>query len=204
MSVVEKVTGFKKIKFHTHENAGYGEIRLPDIQMHTTSFWWTVPARVCLDIDADGVPLGRAAAIEGLRGILRALETVATIALMCDPRDIGQTLEDAALGDITEDVIGSRTSNRNGAETGFDPSLYLFDNVPGGIGLAARIHEQAPELFARARLLIRRCACPQGCPLCVGVSGGFEASPMKPSAAPTHMTRKRSAELLFERLIIDA
>src|SRR5205823_3456102 len=43
VSVVEKVTGYKKIKFHTHENAGYGEVRLPDMQMHTTSFWLAVP-----------------------------------------------------------------------------------------------------------------------------------------------------------------
>ena len=43
VSVVEKVVGYKKIKFHTHENAGYGDVRLPDTQMHTTSFWLTVP-----------------------------------------------------------------------------------------------------------------------------------------------------------------
>ncbi|HEX2675128.1 MAG TPA: DEAD/DEAH box helicase, partial [Polyangiales bacterium] len=29
VSVVEKVVGYKKIKFHTHENVGYGEVHLP-------------------------------------------------------------------------------------------------------------------------------------------------------------------------------
>ena len=28
-SVVEKVVGYKKIKFHTHENVGYGDVTLP-------------------------------------------------------------------------------------------------------------------------------------------------------------------------------
>src|SRR5689334_9932826 len=37
VSVVEKVVGFKKIKFHTHENVGYGEVALPELQLHTTS-----------------------------------------------------------------------------------------------------------------------------------------------------------------------
>ena len=34
--MVEKVVGYKKIKFHTHENVGYGDVRLPEMQMHTT------------------------------------------------------------------------------------------------------------------------------------------------------------------------
>ena len=87
VAVVEKVVGYKKIKFYTHENAGYGEVRLPEMQMHTTAFWLTVPETTC-----DRLPEGRAAAIDGLRGVGLALETVATLALMCDPRDLGTTL----------------------------------------------------------------------------------------------------------------
>ncbi len=124
VSVVEKVTGFKKVKFFTHENAGYGEVRLPDIQMHTPSFVWTLPVALASEID-----LPRVALVDGLRGVLRALELVATLALMCDPRDIGRTLDD-----------GSSGGDGPGA---FDPTLFLFDNVPGGIGLAARIYEEA-------------------------------------------------------------
>ena len=52
VSVVEKVVGYKKIKFHTHENAGYGDVRLPDMQMHTTAFWVTLPASAAV-----GAPL---------------------------------------------------------------------------------------------------------------------------------------------------
>ena len=90
VSVIEKVVGYKKIKFHTHVNAGYGDVRLPDIQKHTTSFWLTVPERLCVGFDAGPSATGRAAAIEGLRGIAVALETVSTLALMCDPRDLGR------------------------------------------------------------------------------------------------------------------
>ena len=43
VSVVEKVVGYKKIKFHTHENAGYGDVRLPEMQMHTTAYWLRSP-----------------------------------------------------------------------------------------------------------------------------------------------------------------
>ena len=90
VAVVEKVVGYKKIKFYTHENTGYGDVHLPEMQMHTTAFWLTVPEERLL-----AVPEGRAAAIDALRGIGIALETVATFALMCDPRDLGTTLGDA-------------------------------------------------------------------------------------------------------------
>src|SRR5690606_15197034 len=43
VAVVEKVVGYKKIKFHTHENVGYGDVRLPEMQMHTTSLFLTFP-----------------------------------------------------------------------------------------------------------------------------------------------------------------
>ena len=39
-----RVVGFKKIRFYTNENVGSGELDLPEQQMHTTSYWLTVPA----------------------------------------------------------------------------------------------------------------------------------------------------------------
>ena len=41
--VVSRVVGFKKIKFYTNENVGSGELDLPEQQMHTTSYWLTIP-----------------------------------------------------------------------------------------------------------------------------------------------------------------
>jgi DEAD/DEAH box helicase domain-containing protein len=166
ISLVEKVVGYKKIKFYTHENTGYGDVRLPDIQMHTMSFWLTVPEAICEELG-----MGRAAAIDGLRGIAVALETVSTLAMMCDPRDIGQTIEDAQAARVPQHERESRTI--------YEPTAFLFDNVPGGVGIAERVHERAAELIASARLLIRGCACTDGCPMCVGAAeavGGLRKS----------------------------
>ncbi len=92
-----------------------------------------------------------------------ALETVATLSLMCDPRDLGQTIGDQSEGD------GPATGGHVPDE-GFDPTVFLFDNVPGGVGLAERIHEQAAELVSSARLLVMGCPCSDGCPMCVGAT----------------------------------
>jgi DEAD/DEAH box helicase domain-containing protein len=46
--------------------------------------------------------------------------------------------------------------------------VFLFDAIPGGVGLAERIYERAGELLERAGRLIRGCSCRSGCPACVG------------------------------------
>jgi DEAD/DEAH box helicase domain-containing protein len=189
VSVVEKVVGYKKIKFFTHENAGYGDVRLPDTQMHTTAFWLTIPEALCEEL-----ALGRAAAIEGLRGIAVSLETVSALALMCDPRDIGQTI-----GDDGEE--GGPPGGGRVPQEGFDPTLFLFDNVPGGVGLSERIHERAEELLGRARTLMRGCHCQEGCPACVGATEtmGPNGGPPRPGGIRKQAALGLMARLLDER-----
>ena len=41
--VAHQVVGFKKIKFFTMENVGSGDLNLPVQEMHTTSYWITIP-----------------------------------------------------------------------------------------------------------------------------------------------------------------
>ncbi|RYZ08820.1 MAG: DEAD/DEAH box helicase [Myxococcales bacterium] len=173
VKVIEKVTGYKKIKFFTHENAGYGDVHLPEMQMHTTSFWLTVPEAVL-----ESLPHSRATLIDGLRGLGAALETVSTLFLMCDPRDLGQTLGDGGQdGQGGAAPLAPGRDPHSGRTGQFDPTVFLFDALPGGVGLAERIFERARELCWAAGRLIRSCPCPAGCPACVGP--GSESSPRK-------------------------
>jgi DEAD/DEAH box helicase domain-containing protein len=149
VSIVERVVGYKKIKFFTHENAGYGDVRLPEMEMHTTAFWLTLSERA-----SSGRGVDRAAAIDALRGVGAALKIVATLALMADPRDLGTTLAEPE-----PDVERG---------TGYRPTLFLHEQVPGGTGLAERIWEQRDALLTRSLQMIRTCPCAAGCPACVG------------------------------------
>ncbi|MBM4358237.1 MAG: DUF1998 domain-containing protein [Deltaproteobacteria bacterium] len=179
ISVVEKVVGYKKVKFHTHENAGYGDVRLPEHEMHTTSFWLTLSEELCQT-------LGRAVAVEGLTGLANALELVSTLALMCDPHDLSRALEDA--------------SPEEGSPS-FEATAYLYDNVPCGVGLAERIHERAGELLARAAELVAECPCDLGCPSCVGATAlaasGASSAPVTPgpTALPSSTVDRKTAAL---------
>ncbi len=186
VSVVEKVVGYKKIKFHTHENVGYGEVRLPEMQMHTSAFWWMVSESV-----VESLPYARATVIDAMRGFGNALHTVSAVGLMTDPRDLGR-----AIGDRTDP--DSPPGKRRGTP-GFDPTIFLYDHVPGGIGLAPRLFEARDELLWRARGLALDCGCEAGCPACIGPEVGqlVSASGELQMAAQSAISRKRViAELL--------
>jgi len=161
VSVVERVVGYKKIKYHTHENVGYGDVHLPEMQMHTTSIWLTFPEELVLSF---GVP--RAAVIDALRGLANAMHTVAAVGLMTDPRDLGH-----CLGDRKDE--GGPPDKVAGEGPGFDPTIFIYDHIPGGVGLAPRLWAERETLLRRARRLVESCVCEVGCPACIGPEAGI-------------------------------
>ncbi|MGF1466543.1 MAG: DEAD/DEAH box helicase [Sandaracinaceae bacterium] len=165
VSVVEKVVGYKKIKFHTHENCGYGDVRLPEMQMHTAGLWLTVPDAVLATF-----PGPRAEQIEALRSVGNALHLVAAVGLMTDPRDLGRCLGDRG----GEDDADPESAWRPSQAQLFDPTLFLYDQVPGGVGLSPRLFEERERLLGQTRDLIEGCPCADGCPACVGPEIGAE------------------------------
>lgn len=155
VSVIEKVVGYKKIKYHSHENVGYGEVQLPEMQMQTTGAFWIIPEAI-----VQAMPVVRPVVLDGIHGLAYALHTVASVGLMIDPRDLGHSLGDRkGEGELPDKAAGT---------PGFDPTIFLYDRIPGGIGLAPRIYDEREVLLRRARGLITQCPCQEGCPCCVG------------------------------------
>ncbi len=127
-------TMFKKLRLETHENLGWGKIHLPEIELHTTSYW------VALGPDFDS--WRRDDLDMALTGAGRAMQTVASVLLMADPHDIGMVAQ-----------VRSPHAEK--------PIVYLYDSVPGGVGLAARLYDRHAELIAGA-LKPRRDVCVRG------------------------------------------
>jgi DEAD/DEAH box helicase domain-containing protein len=63
---------------------------------------------------------------------------------------------------------------RGGPRPGYDPTLFLYEHVPGGTGLSERIWQNRNELLFRAERLIAGCPCEHGCPSCVGPADAGE------------------------------
>src|SRR6266436_94892 len=167
--VRSQVVGFKKIKFFTHENVGAGKLELPENEMHTTSYWITLE-RPLLESLAFTISERQS----GMFGLLHALESVATLLLMCDGRDLGTAIGERppdAAG--AEDFSAARMEEVAGpnAKEFFEPNLYLFDAYPGGIGFSEPLFRAHELLVHKTRELITACGCQQGCPSCIGPAG---------------------------------
>jgi DEAD/DEAH box helicase domain-containing protein len=144
---------FKKIKFHTHENIGSGPIHLPEQTLHTTGYWITVDEGLWRS-------LGRETLEAGLQGMAHALRHVASLRLMCDPRDLGSVAEVRSVTTLL-------------------PTVTVYEVYPGGVGFSSRMYELHRALLDDASSLVRDCPCLAGCPSCVGplhlVEGAKEA-----------------------------
>src|SRR5215213_4760379 len=139
--VASLVTLFKKLKFVTDENVGWGPIDLPELELQTTAYWITTegPATHWRRNDLDVALLGAG----------RAIQTVASVLLMVDPRDLG--------------LVTQVRSPHHEA-----PTIYLYESMPGGVGLSERLWDRHDELIAAAAELIEGCSCDSGCPACTG------------------------------------
>jgi len=165
--VVSRVVGFKKIKFYTNENVGSGELDLPEQQMHTTSYWLTIPAETMA-----ALPFGMADRRDGVLGMAFAMRNVAPLLLMCDGHDLGLSVDGIAMEGASR-LGGSSQAARGStpAELSASPTIFIYDNYPGGIGFSEPLHGMHDQLIDRTRELIDGCPCKSGCPSCVGPEG---------------------------------
>lgn len=140
-------TGFRKIRYHTHERVGRGDIHVPSDEMHTRA--------VAVVLGADTAAGRRFASLSAWqrRTVMcrlgHLLRNVAPVFLLCDVRDLG---------------VAERTRDPDlGA-----PALYLYDAYPGGSGLAEGFRDDAGRILRGCRDLVAGCACEHGCPSCIG------------------------------------
>ncbi len=165
--VAEQVVGFKKIKFDTMENVGAGEVD-------------AAPAG-----DADLGALAHAAPRGARRGLARprrarrrppgpgvpppspgaALPHVrrAGPRLLARRRRPSRAGQEAPRGPRV--LTTERTRARLLAADQFEPTVYLYDSQPGGVGLTERLFELIGPLLARARETIRHLLLPVGLPV---------------------------------------
>jgi DEAD/DEAH box helicase domain-containing protein len=159
--VSSRVVGFKKIKFHTNENVGSGELDLPEQQMHTTAYWLTVSRATMA-----ALPCASDDRRDGIVGLSFAMRQVAQLLLMCDRHDIGISIGAGDQGDDADLTRGGQPVTLSD-----DPAVFIYDNYPGGIGFSEPLFGMHAELLSRTRELIAGCACEHGCPTCVGPVG---------------------------------
>ncbi|MFQ5791352.1 MAG: DEAD/DEAH box helicase [Acidobacteriota bacterium] len=192
--LVRRVAGYKKIRFFTHENVGYGKVNLPDQEMHTTSVWWQ------LSPDAlDEAFSSRLDALDGFLGAAYAMHFVAALLTMSEPQDLGRAVGNSdstwfttvgvnGMGQIT--TFSGEPAGVDAPSHRFRPTVFLYDNYPGGMGLSAPLFDLREQVVNQARIMVAACGCDCGCPTCIGpiLASDEQRSHSPKSAALTVLT----------------
>jgi DEAD/DEAH box helicase domain-containing protein len=144
VNVSTVTTGYKKIKLFTHENVGAGRVHLPEIEMATSSLWLDFEAEF---IDSLKIPQSQMGG--ALQAVANLLRNIAPFFVMSDPTDIRAV-----------PMIRAPFSQK--------PTIYMYDNYPGGIGLSWKILNHPNPIFEGAFDLVNNCQCDSGCPSCIG------------------------------------
>jgi DEAD/DEAH box helicase domain-containing protein len=144
VSVTTLATMYKKIKFRTNENVGFGKINLPEQEMHTTAFWFEFPGDVAIKLGLSTDDL--AGSLKALANLLR---NVVPLWVMCDPKDI-------------------RTFPQVKSPFSDQPTVYVYDNYPGGVGFSEKLFHLSKDIWKACGEMVESCGCADGCPSCVG------------------------------------
>ena len=120
-------------------------MRLPQTDMHTEAMWWTLPEHIITAMSPDTLK-------NGMLGVANLLRIVAPLYLMCSSTDVAVIYQ-----------VKSPITDR--------PTIFLYDNCPGGIGLAQKAWSMQELLVDRALDIVNTCTCSQGCPSCCGPVG---------------------------------
>ncbi|MES9819418.1 MAG: DEAD/DEAH box helicase [Candidatus Thiodiazotropha sp.] len=185
--LVKRITGYKKIRYYSHDNVGYGKIELPDQEMHTTAVWWQINPQAL-----EAAFHSRQTALDGFLGASYALHIVAIMHMLSEPGDIGKAVGDGNARWFATVHAGGRGELRNREDQRIDPAqldrftptLFLYDNYPGGIGLSSPLCESRETIVHEAKRLVVDCSCNHGCPSCIGpILAGDEMRGYSPKQA---------------------
>jgi len=144
VQVTSLATMYKKIKFNTHENIGWGKIHLPELELHTMAFWYVFEENI-----ADVLGIDQQALAEGLKAVSNVLANVVPLFVMGDPRDIASLM-----------MVRAPLWQK--------PSVFIWEKYPGGVGFSKKLFHIHRDVAKAALDLISGCGCSNGCPSCVG------------------------------------
>lgn len=146
-----QVAKYKKLKFHTNENVGYGDINLPAGEMHTRTAILLMAENSPAGKSLDSLPEEQQVIV--LQKLATLVRNVAPVFLLCDLRDIrvAERFKDPVYGCC---------------------SIYVYDSYPGGTGLSEGLVRSITDILDGCRELVEGCSCEAGCPSCIGPTQG--------------------------------
>lgn len=139
--VTQVVTGYSMRALLTEHFLGFEPLDLPERSYETLAVWLTL--RPPGDDEKERIQFGM-----GLHALEHTLATALPVLVGCDPGDTGSTW-----------TMGHHSSGL--------PTVILFDDVPGGVGICETGFRRLPQWLDLALRVVEGCPCWGGCPACL-------------------------------------
>ncbi|MDM8536917.1 DEAD/DEAH box helicase [Desulfobacterales bacterium HSG17] len=141
--ISEHITGYDRKLVATQKSIGIVPLDLPKLEFETQGLWIEIPDEVRDKIEYDHLHF-----MGGIHAVEHAAIGIMPLLVMTDRNDIG------------------------GISIPFHPQIekaavFIYDGVPGGLGLSRQAFDQAEELLERTLDVIASCPCKTGCPACI-------------------------------------
>ncbi|WP_243439653.1 DEAD/DEAH box helicase [Fundidesulfovibrio soli] len=143
LKVTEQITGFERRKARGGQMLNIVPLDLPPMTFETEGLWLEIPRPV-----QDETERRLFHFMGGIHALEHAAIGILPLLAMADRNDIGgiSTPLHAQLGRA---------------------AVFIYDGVPGGVGLTRQAFLRAGELIERTLSVIASCGCENGCPSCV-------------------------------------
>jgi DEAD/DEAH box helicase domain-containing protein len=143
LRVTETITAYERRHIRGGELLGVFDLEMPELTFETHGFWLDIEKAVRVVVEKAG---------RHFMGSIHALEHAAIamfpLFALCDRGDIGGI------------SIPLHPQTKKAA-------VFIYDGIPGGVGLAERGFEIIEELLVKVEELLAGCDCDEGCPACV-------------------------------------
>ncbi|RUM88553.1 MAG: DEAD/DEAH box helicase, partial [Thermodesulfatator sp.] len=141
--ISEQVTGYDVRHVRGQRLINRVDLELPAQKFETEGLWITIPEQVKKAAEKQYLHF-----MGGIHAIEHAAIGIMPLLVLCDRNDLGG--------------ISTTFHYQTSA-----PAVFVYDGIPGGVGLTAKAFEKAENLLETTLQTIQGCPCENGCPSCV-------------------------------------
>lgn len=143
LKVTDQVTGYEKRQLRDQKRINILPLDLPPQMFETEGIWFKIPAAIQKEIEARRLHF-----MGGIHAVEHAAIGICPLFILTDRNDLG------------------------GISIPYHPqvdsaAIFVYDSIPGGIGLSRAAFAKAELLLERTRSAIASCNCENGCPACI-------------------------------------
>ncbi|MBW2398858.1 MAG: DEAD/DEAH box helicase [Deltaproteobacteria bacterium] len=143
LKVTTTITGYERRRVRGQDLLGTEPLELPPTSFETVGIWFEFPDEIPRAVEAAELHV-----MGGIHACEHAALSLFPLFALCDRHDV------AGISYVRHPELKRA-------------AFFLYDGIPGGVGIAAGLFERTESLLDTTLQMIADCECEEGCPACV-------------------------------------